>query len=150
MSCQLEDLFRRGFKQIWAGDFNALTKEDYDTDRWNHIATVRETNSWESPRTELTNKVSLCQVPLLLLPLPIGAFPFEQVKSRGFRDCWSLFGQPDPIKTCRFDTRIDYIFASDAVLAEHPLFGVKHIDDDASDHNMVIAEFINRKKRDRQ
>jgi endonuclease/exonuclease/phosphatase family metal-dependent hydrolase len=44
--------------QIWAGDFNALTREDYDNEAWRHIAEVRERNRWEKPESELTEEVS--------------------------------------------------------------------------------------------
>ncbi len=53
-----EDLFSKDACQIWTGDFNALTREDYDTKVWQEIASVRERNSWESPKTDLTTKVS--------------------------------------------------------------------------------------------
>ncbi len=105
---------------MWAGDFNALTREDYDTERWDEIAEVRSLNSWESPQTELTGKVR---------------------KERGFKDCWELAGRPEPVKTCRFDTRIDYVFASASFLGAHPLQQVTHVDDRASDHNMVVTDF---------
>ena len=72
-----------------------------------------------------------------------------QVKSYGFLDTWVCAGQPAPIKTCRFDTRIDYIYATEKLITEElgaplRLSSVKHIQDDASDHNMVMAEFTPR------
>ncbi len=56
-------------------------------------------------------------------------------------DCWEKAGRPAPIKTCRFDTRIDYIFCNGTFLREHELISIAHVDDDASDHNMVVAQF---------
>lgn len=35
-----------------------------------------------------------------------------QVKSLGMIDCWEFAGKHSPVETCRFDTRIDYIFVS--------------------------------------
>ena len=45
--------------QIWTGDFNALTKEDYAETEWEMIASVRKKNNWESPQTNVTKKVKL-------------------------------------------------------------------------------------------
>ena len=56
-------------------------------------------------------------------------------------DCWELSGKPPPIKTCRFDTRIDYIYVTPAWLEKWNLNSVETIDDKASDHNMVISTF---------
>ena len=68
------------------------------------------------------------------------------MKSYGFSDCWEIAGCPWPIKTCRFDTRIDYIYANEAFLKDWALQEVKHIDDNASDHNMVLATFCVKEK----
>ena len=43
--------------QIWTGDFNALTKEDYAEADWEKIANVRKKNNWESPQIDVTKKV---------------------------------------------------------------------------------------------
>ena len=56
-------------------------------------------------------------------------------------DCWELSGKPVPVKTCRFDTRIDYIYISPTFLNKWKLETVQTIDDKASDHNMVISVF---------
>ena len=45
------------------------------------------------------------------------------------------------MKTCRFDTRIDYIFANNKWLKTWSIKQLETVDDDASDHNMVIATF---------
>ena len=37
----LENVFREGSCQIWTGDFNCLTREDYDDNTWEDIARVR-------------------------------------------------------------------------------------------------------------
>ena len=64
-----------------------------------------------------------------------------KVKEMGFKDTWELAGRPDPVSTCRFNTRIDYVYATPSLLDEYPLVSVKHVDDRASDHNMVVAKF---------
>ena len=58
MSFKLSDLLEGGRDQIWCGDFNALTREDYDQKTWDEIAAVRRNNRWESPQTGLTSRVS--------------------------------------------------------------------------------------------
>ncbi len=63
------------------------------------------------------------------------------MKDIGFVDTWAECGRPAPVGTCRFDTRIDYVYASKSFLARHGLLSVRHVVDDASDHNMVVAKF---------
>ena len=58
LALKLDDLFQSGSHQIWTGDFNALTKEDYSDEEWEDIARVRARNLWERPHTELTDKVT--------------------------------------------------------------------------------------------
>ena len=56
---KLKDLFSKRKHQIWTGDFNALTKSDYDEPTWNEIARIRKKNNWESPQTSLTTEVKI-------------------------------------------------------------------------------------------
>ena len=42
---------------IWAGDFNALTKENYNDNQWSKIAKVRLDNKWESPQRDVMQEV---------------------------------------------------------------------------------------------
>ena len=115
----LKDIFEEGHCQIWTGDFNALTQEDYSHDELARVTLVRQRNSWELPKYELTDKV----------------------KAFGFKDTWQLAGCPKPIKTCRFDTHIDYVYANDKLLSHYNVHQVAHVDDSASDHNMVKTVF---------
>lgn len=55
----LSDVFKADYCQIWTGDFNALTKEDYSEEYWDKITSVRAKNSWELPQVELTNTVRI-------------------------------------------------------------------------------------------
>jgi hypothetical protein len=52
-------IFESNSPQIWTGDFNALTREDYSENQWKELSDVRHKNCWEQPLTELTTKVSL-------------------------------------------------------------------------------------------
>lgn len=115
----LEPVFKENQCQIWTGDFNALTREDYSDDEWQKITAIRAKNHWELPKTGLTT----------------------QVKKYGFKDCWTIVGCPKPFKTCRFNTHIDYIYANEAMLDKAEVISVTHIEDSASDHNMVLAKF---------
>lgn len=49
-------------RQIWCGDFNALTRSDYSEEEWKEIANVRARNMWESPKTELMQKVVVLKI----------------------------------------------------------------------------------------
>ena len=117
----LEDVFKNDHCQIWTGDFNALTKEDYSQDSWQTITEVRKRNGWELPKVDLT----------------------DTVKQFGFKDTWYLAGCPEPVKTCRFDTHIDYVYANSKLLNHFSVDQVVHVDDSASDHNMVVTTFKN-------
>jgi len=57
-----DELFTQSACQIWTGDFNALTQEDYSPDQWQSISNIRAKNSWESPQTALTKKVFLTKL----------------------------------------------------------------------------------------
>ena len=49
----LIDQFVAGVPQIWTGDFNSLTKEDYTEQGWEEGTRVRRNNRWELPKTEV-------------------------------------------------------------------------------------------------
>ena len=55
----MEPVFKEGHCQIWTGDFNALSKEDYSEEQWNNITGIRKQNRWELPKTDLTKKATL-------------------------------------------------------------------------------------------
>ena len=56
----LSDHFADDSPQIWTGDFNALTREDYTDDYWEKtVVAVRRRNNWELPETKVTNKVRM-------------------------------------------------------------------------------------------
>ena len=57
-------------------------------------------------------------------------------------DCWGSADEDvklGPLKTCRFDTRIDYILSNAMMLNTWVLKQIETVDDNASDHNMVIV-----------
>ena len=77
---QLSGLFRSGEPQVWAGDYNALTREDYGPEEWERVGEVRARGGWERPLTEVTSCMA----------------------SWGFTDCWAEVGRPGEVSTCRY------------------------------------------------
>lgn len=99
---------------ILMGDFNALTRSDYTDEEWAKIASIRAECQppWEVPVTHVTDKI-----------LGLGYID-------ALTDCKTV------MPTCRFDTRVDYIY----------MYGIKHErayvanGHGASDHNIVIVD----------
>jgi endonuclease/exonuclease/phosphatase family metal-dependent hydrolase len=124
---QLEELFsalesHTNVPHIIMGDFNALSKEDYSQDYFDrYVYSVRFRNGWELPKFDV----------------------IDFIKGKGYVDCWRQLN-PDAKdrSTCRFGTRIDYIFASASLV---PLIDwtkssceIYHDSSNASDHEPVI------------
>ncbi len=131
---RLSDLFEDEHHQIWAGDFNALTRTDYSDAQWQEVCDVRRRNRWEAPCVDVTARVKAPSQ-------EAGEEDARQAGGLGMVDCWEEAGKSGELRTCRFDTRIDYVFASRSFLDAHKLVKCQHIVDSASDHNMILAEF---------
>lgn len=116
---RLKLLLEKQAPQIWTGDYNSLTREDYTDSQWESVVEVRKRNSWESPKTQVTS----------------------HMKTLGFDDAWTLAGRPGKIATCRFDTHIDYVFLNKEFQEAYQLETVLHHPNKASDHSMVLATF---------
>ena len=113
-------------RQIWLGDYNALTRSDCSEEMWARIADHRARSSWEAPVSEVSEMMtgrpqglaagrgggggggtSANGKPRRSAPLP----------ALGFTDCWSAAEERNgPLGTSRFNTRIDYIYASPALM----------------------------------
>ncbi len=111
--------------RLVCGDFNALTLEDYSEAELAEVARVRANNAWEEPK----NKVSTI------------------MKGRmGFADSKALSPtfSAGRLSTCRFNTRIDYVYVDGGSVADGAVSvsDYYHVDDRASDHNMVVAEVV--------
>ncbi|CAN0456022.1 unnamed protein product, partial [Ectocarpus fasciculatus] len=102
---------------LWMGDFNALRADDYTRRQWAQLAQVRERNRWEAPHTTVT----------------------DRMRAAGLVDCWVAAGREGILSTCRFDTRIDYLWADPAFLRVWRLTRCRALASDASDHRMVVA-----------
>jgi len=119
LETRLAPLFKENAPQVWLGDYNSLTEEDYSPEEWAEIARVRKNNSWESPKTQVTSRM----------------------RELGFEDSWAKIGRPKPYSTCRFQTHIDYVFTNKPFQDLYKLTSVLHHSSQASDHSPVIAEF---------
>jgi len=106
------------------GDFNALTKNDYSKKKWENIYTVRKENKWELPLTILTDRITSNQ-----------------------EDGWNLIDSrkiakeiSGPLTTCRFDTRIDYIYINKNLKKNWNIYKYECINaiPNITDHNLVI------------
>ncbi len=105
---------------VLTGDFNALTTTDYDRDELERVKEVRKRNKWEAPMTDVTDRIK-------------NRFGYADAKAIT-RFC------SGPLSTCRFDTRIDYFFFKARKGRELVVETLEHVDDAASDHNMVVVE----------
>lgn len=100
---------------VVCGDLNALRREDYSDAAWEEIAQVRRQSLWEPPQHTL----------------------LDRIEAAGFIDT----GEAGVIRgTCRFDTRVDYIFQGAKcrlTVANYEIIDGRHV----SDHDVVIADF---------
>merc|ERR1712232_1394672 len=98
---------------------------------WDAVAAVRADNAWEVPVAEVTamvtgqsskGKSELCHV-----------------------DAWqSAASRKGPLSSCRFNTRIDYIFLASKVAETWTVTECEHVVaiPAVSDHNLVVATLV--------
>lgn len=116
---------------VWMGDFNSLTRDDYNDAEWHDIANVRALNNWELPQTDVTS---------VMTGFPRNKLGREFSKYQlcdAYREAPVVSG---PRSTCRFNTRIDYVYYGG--LDEFELVSCRHLDmmrEGLSDHNVVLA-----------
>lgn len=99
------------------GDFNALTRSDYSDMEWESIAKIRKENKWEAPKTVLSELI---------------------VESKHV-DCLQKYGNVSP--TCKFDTRVDYIFMNETFEKSITNVDIRVHVSKGSDHNPVVMTF---------
>ena len=140
--------------QLWLGDFNALTRSDYDVDAWDRIGKHRAESKWEVPVDAVCHAMTSTSG---------GASsggntaprnkPHGKPRGRrstnsagglslGFTDCWSAAAErAGPLGTSRFNTRIDYVYMSDALACCTRVLRCEHVETIslASDHNGVLV-----------
>jgi endonuclease/exonuclease/phosphatase family metal-dependent hydrolase len=120
-----EELLRKDDKdvQIILGDFNALCLEDYTPSYLKNINQERKYGSWERAYGDVYN----------------------WMKNHGYVDLYRQTdkeSKDDQISTCRFGTRIDYIWMKGDLkngwrFSKCEIISSKK----ATDHNMVVATF---------
>jgi endonuclease/exonuclease/phosphatase family metal-dependent hydrolase len=102
---------------IFMGDLNALRFQDYSSEKWKKIEKVRKEKIWELPQTELIQTVE-----------------------KDFLEVFSTYSKEEIPSTCRFDTRIDYIFVSKE--NNFKIEEIKRIfNDEISDHHPIFMKF---------
>ena len=111
---------------IWIGDFNALTENDYSKKEMAKITEQRKSSKWEEPHFNLTNKI---------ISHHTNGYKLYDVRLNARK----VLG---PLYTCRFNTRIDYIYVNGKVINSFIIKEVLHVNamPFATDHNLVIAK----------
>ena len=109
---------------ILMGDMNALTREDYSDQYYQKkVVETRETFRWEKPRFDLTKLIT---------------------EEWGYRDAFRSFNsqlKDKEVSTCRYGTRIDYIYIHPRISNRCKLTRCEILDTKAAtDHSIVFAE----------
>ena len=99
------------YPSILLGDFNSLTKSDYTQKEWAEITKIRKYGQWEIPVSELTNKLN---------------------------SDWLDTGKEKMKITCRYNTRIDYIYTKNIKVVSYDVIDTMPR---ISDHNLVTIRF---------
>jgi exonuclease III len=110
---------------ILMGDMNALTREDYSDHYYRDVIVgKREKNQWEKPRFDLTKLIT---------------------DEWGYQDAFKLINpelKDEQGITCRYGTRIDYIYVHSRVKDQWRISKCEIINTKgATDHNIIFAEF---------
>lgn len=102
---------------LMLGDMNALKRSDYTDAEWEKITQVREASGWELPKVELLETI-------------------ERVG--GYIDLLSAHNKNNAIiPTSRFDTRVDYIFATPDIVCTSASVIVNTLNE--SDHKPIVV-----------
>lgn len=97
------------------GDLNALKRSDYTTAEWESITQTRKASQWEPPKVELIETI-------------------ERVG--GYIDLLSTSSPVTP--TSRFNTRVDYIFATPDIVCASASVIENQLNE--SDHKPVVVQ----------
>eukprot|EP00164_Ancoracysta_twista_P000492 GFYU01000657.1.p1 GENE.GFYU01000657.1~~GFYU01000657.1.p1 ORF type:complete len:277 (+),score=25.91 GFYU01000657.1:36-866(+) len=140
---ELDNLWGDEFPHIMVGDFNALNVTDYSDARLREITDVRARTRWELPQSELMEYIAQIGYHDLCV---------EGLTNSDGTPCDSLNGSTRSTGTCRYDTRIDYLFANDAFLNQYrvvpgsyQVVGECNSFQTGSDHSLVTVDIQRRK-----
>ena len=124
---------------IIMGDFNALTRSDYSSQEWDEIMKVRILGNWELPMTDVTAAMTC-----IIRKGKAATKIFPSTKA-GYADAYqSAPRREGPKSTCRFGTRIDYVYYNRQALSAHQWIieaCEQYRCGGISDHNLVVATF---------
>ena len=122
---------------IIMGDFNSLTRDDYVQKKWNDIIKVRKYAKWEYPVSELTTIIT-SDNNLELTTIITSDNNLELTDIRKIAS--NILG---PLGTCRFNTRIDYIYVNKMFTQLWETCQIIHTETMpiATDHNLVSGMF---------
>ena len=115
------------------GDFNALRESDYGAGRWSEIERARSRAGIEWARHELMAYID-----------SIGWIDLVRLGHAGSLEAYAdSLRRPLPVdltRTSRFDTRVDYIFATESLAKKLAVTGYEVVRSGASDHRPVVVE----------
>lgn len=115
---------------ILMGDMNALTREDYSENYFRNIVREKRVKSrWEKPYFDLTKLLT---------------------REWKYEDAFKLINpelKDEQVATCRFGTRVDYIYVHPRMNDRWRVSKCEIIDaKEATDHNIVLAMFEQKLK----
>eukprot|EP01095_Lingulamoeba_sp_RSL-Kostka_P014261 TRINITY_DN616_c0_g5_i1.p1 TRINITY_DN616_c0_g5~~TRINITY_DN616_c0_g5_i1.p1 ORF type:complete len:333 (+),score=83.02 TRINITY_DN616_c0_g5_i1:142-1140(+) len=125
---------------IICGDFNVLCKKDYTDDQWQEIYDIRAKNRWELPKdtfyNTLTNELEYHDSFYCFNKDNRNIGNDNEENNESINDI-------ENIKTCRYNTRIDYIFLSNNIVTKRniKIINYERIDTRISDHFPVLIDF---------
>lgn len=112
------------YPSIVLGDFNSLTQKDYNKKEWQDISDIRKINMWEKPVSDITNMMTQ-------------KYNYYDTRNIAIQKTGDLY-------TCRFHTRIDYIYCNHLLHNKFHIKKCEHINaiPDISDHNLIVTSII--------
>lgn len=105
------DYYKIKYSSILLGDFNSLTYNDYNLKQINDITNIRNENNWEIPVYNITEFIN-CE--------------------------WFDCGEKNKKATCKFNTRIDYIYTKNINVISYDIIKTMP---DFTDHNLIYIKF---------
>eukprot|EP01084_Bolivina_argentea_P280634 479955_1 len=151
---------------ILLGDFNAFNRNDYVKTEWNQICYIFECNNWGKPPYKLlsiVNEDNVFKDCLYILKNKMNkgidvTVDMNDSRKNKTKKKWNRIKRKDCSKntmegelwknvligkmgTCRFDTRIDYIFVNNSFLKLFDVVRYEHCDCLCSDHKLVKVDF---------
>lgn len=122
----LAALSRRGPAQLVMGDFNALRLEDYPPDVLDAVRARRAESEREAPRGEVIARMDAAGFVDVFRAFHGGEGGVAALSAEARASCW-------------VGTRVDYVWASQALLGRWSIGGARHVANEVSDHAVVVV-----------